>query len=168
MGALDKITLPHSFCFTLSQLFSKRDEPMKITSGRKLSVSSRQIEEMRRHVENCYPEEGCGILGGFKDRVEWVIPVTNMLHSSTRFQMDPQEQVDAYYKIEEQGGNLIGIYHSHPAGPQHPSDSDIRESATPEVIHIIWHPHDEDWSFQAFCIDPAEGYFLVEISVDRP
>lgn len=141
---------------------------MNIRSSRKLTISSKQIEEMRCHVEDCYPEEGCGILGGFNDRVEWVIPVTNMLHSATRFRMDPQEQVDAFFKIEEAGGKLIGIYHSHPSGPEIPSDSDVRASALPEAIHIIWNPLDEDWKFQAYWIDPAMGFVPVEISVHGP
>ncbi len=141
---------------------------MNISSSRNLSLSSVQIEQMQRHVEDCYPEEGCGILGGFDDRVEWVIPITNMLHSSTRFCMDPQEQVDAFFKIEEAGGKLIGIYHSHPTGPDFPSDSDIRASTLPEAVHIIWHPIDEEWNYHAYRIDPVVGYVAVGISVQGP
>ncbi len=141
---------------------------MKTKSSRKLTISSKQIEEMRRHVADCFPEEGCGILGGFNDRVEWVIPVTNMLHSATRFRMDPQEQVDAFFKIEEAGGKLIGIYHSHPSGPEIPSDSDVRASAWTEVVHVIWNPLNEDWKFQAYWIDPAMGFVPVGISVHGP
>ena len=141
---------------------------MNITSSRKLSLSSEQIEEMRRHIEDCYPEEGCGILGGYDDRVEWVIPVTNLLHSSTCFRMDPREQVDAYFKIEEAGGKLIGINHSHPSGPEFPSDSDVRASALPDAVHIIWYPLDENWTCQAYWIDPAVGFVSVEINVPGP
>jgi len=153
---------------SLSHYVSKRDESMILTPSRKLSVSSQQVEAMRRHVENCYPEEGCGILGGFDDRVEWVIPVTNRLHSSTRFEMDPQEQVDAFYKIEEAGGIVLGIFHSHPAGPEFPSDSDIRASTSLEAVHIIWYPLDEDWTFQAYWINPAVEFIPVEIIVHGP
>jgi proteasome lid subunit RPN8/RPN11 len=141
---------------------------MNISSSRNLSLSSAHIEQMQRHVEDCHPEEGCGILGGFNDRVEWVIPITNILHSSTRFRMDPQEQVDAFFKIEEAGGKLIGIYHSHPTGPEFPSDSDIRSSALPEAVHIIWHPLDEEWNYQAYRIDPVVGYIAVGISMHGP
>lgn len=140
---------------------------MKNKSSRKFTISSKQIEEMRRHVVDCYPEEGCGILGGFKDRVEWVIPVTNMLHSATRFRMDPQEQVDAFFKIEEAGGKLIGIYHSHPSGPEVPSDSDVRESPLPKAVHIIWHPLNVEWTFRAYWIESMVGFVPVEINILR-
>jgi len=133
-----------------------------------LSLSSEQIEEMQRHVEDCLPEEGCGILGGFADRVEWVIPITNMLHSSTRFQMDPREQIDAFFKIEDAGGKLIGIYHSHPNGPEFPSESDVRESAFPEAIHIIWHHLAEEWNYQVYRIDPVAGFVAVGIWLHTP
>ncbi len=158
----------YPFWIPLSRSVSERTESMNITSSRKLSISRRQIEEMRRHVADCYPEEGCGILGGFSDRVEWVIPVTNMLHSSTRFRMDPREQVDAFFKIEEAGGKIIGIYHSHPSGPENPSESDVRASALPEVVHIIWHPLDIDWTYQAYWIDSAMGFVPLKTSVHGP
>ncbi len=137
-------------------------------SSSNLSLSSEQIEEMQRHVEDCYPEEGCGILGGFSDRVAWVIPITNTLHSSTRFQMDPREQIDAFFKIEDAGGKLIGIYHSHPNGPEFPSESDVRESAFPEVVHIIWHLLEEEWDYQAYRIDPVVGFVAAGISLHKP
>ena len=137
-------------------------------SSSNLSLSSEQIEEMQRHVEDCYPEEGCGILGGFSDRVAWVIPITNMLHSLTRYQMDPREQIDAFFKIEDAGGKLIGIFHSHPNGPEFPSESDVRESAFPEAVHIIWHPLDEEWNYHVYRIDPIVGFVAVGISLHRP
>lgn len=137
-------------------------------SSSNLSLSSEHLEEMQRHVEDCFPEEGCGILGGFADRVAWVIPITNILHSSTRFQMDPREQIDAFFKIEDAGGKLIGIFHSHPNGPQFPSESDVRENAFPEAVHVIWHHLDEEWNYQAYRIDPVVGVVGVGIILHRP
>ncbi len=137
-------------------------------SSSNLSLSSEHLEEMQRHVEDCFPEEGCGILGGFTDRVAWVIPITNILHSSTRFQMDPREQIDAFFKIEDAGGKLIGIFHSHPNGPQFPSESDVRENAFPEAVHVIWHHLDEEWNYQAYRIDPVVGVVGVGIILHRP
>jgi proteasome lid subunit RPN8/RPN11 len=133
-----------------------------------LSLSSEQIEEMQRHVGDCYPQEGCGILGGFADRVAWVIPITNMLHSTTRFQMDPREQIEAFFKIEDAGGKLIGIFHSHPNGPEFPSKSDVRENAFPEAVHIIWNHLDEEWNYQAYRIDPVVGVVAVGINMHGP
>ena len=141
---------------------------MEKMSGRKLSVSHEQIQAMRRHVEDCFPQEGCGIIGGFKDCAEWVIPVTNVLHSSTRFRMDPREQIDAFYKIEEAGGDLIGIYHSHPAGPDIPSSEDIRSNSFPQAVHLIWYRHQEDWTFKAYWIDAQGKFNRVEIDVLKP
>jgi proteasome lid subunit RPN8/RPN11 len=137
-------------------------------SSSNLSLSSEQMEEMKRHIEDCYPEEGCGILGGFTDRVVWVFPITNMLHSTTRFQMDPREQIDAFFKIEDAGGKLIGIFHSHPNGPEFPSESDVRENAFPEAVHVIWHHIDEEWNYQAYRIDPVGGVVEVGIILHRP
>ena len=82
--------------------------------------------------------------------------------------MDPQEQIDAFFKIEEAGGKLIGIYHSHPNGPEFPSESDVRENVFPEAVHIIWHHLDEEWNYQAYRIDPAVELVHVDLSVHGP
>jgi proteasome lid subunit RPN8/RPN11 len=51
--------------------------------------------------------------------------------------MDPYEQLQAFEWIDSQELELIGIFHSHPAGPETVSATDIREAAY-EVVHLIW------------------------------
>ena len=51
--------------------------------------------------------------------------------------MDPVEQLRAFDWMETHGLDLLGIYHSHPAGPETASATDIAEAAYP-VVQIIW------------------------------
>jgi proteasome lid subunit RPN8/RPN11 len=69
---------------------------------------------MSADVESRAPQEACGLLAGKGDITLEVIPITNELHSTVRFRMDPIEQLRAFQLIDDQGLELVGIYHSHP------------------------------------------------------
>jgi proteasome lid subunit RPN8/RPN11 len=110
---------------------------------------------MRRHVARHAPEEACGLLAGIGSHVERVIGVPNSLHSPVRFRMEPRAQWRAFQRIEAEGLDLVGIYHSHPSGPDHPSPTDIAESMYP-VVSIIWYPADGAWTARGFSIESGK------------
>lgn len=121
----------------------------------RLSLSTDQYDEMLRHVQQEAPLEACGLLAGKKGRVERVISVQNQAQSPVRFVMDPYEQLQAFEWIDSQALDLLGIFHSHPAGPETASDTDIREAAY-EVVHVIWSRANQHWKMRGFWI--ADGY----------
>ncbi len=110
------------------------------------------LERMRVHLESCLPMEGCGLLAGRAGAVEEVIPVTNAAGSPVRFRMDPAEQLRAFDRMDAEGLDLIGIFHSHPAGPGKPSVTDIAEAAY-STVYIIWSHEGGDWQVAGFWID---------------
>jgi proteasome lid subunit RPN8/RPN11 len=79
-------------------------------------------------------------------------------HSPARFRMDPKEQLQAFNHMDEQGWELLAIYHSHPSGPPTPSATDIAEAAYPGVIHLIWSTFEEDWICKGFVIETSRVY----------
>ncbi len=83
------------------------------------------------------PLEACGLLAGRNGSVKKVLPVRNQAQSPVRFVMDPYEQLQAFEWIDSQELELVGIFHSHPAGPETVSATDIREAAY-EVVHLVW------------------------------
>src|SRR5512142_3196031 len=109
-----------------------------------LILSHAQIDEMIHHIEAHAPLEACGLLAGKNDRVEKVIFVRNQAQSPVRFVMDPYEQLEAFEWIESHALDLVGIFHSHPAGPETASPTDIAEAAY-EVVHIIWSRRNGTW-----------------------
>lgn len=104
---------------------------------------------MRAQVERESPLEACGLLAGREGRVQAVLPVTNRLASPSRFVMEPVEQLRAFQWIEDNDLELLGIYHSHPAGPRDLSETDIAEAAY-AVVHVIWSPLGGEWQPRAF------------------
>ena len=107
---------------------------------------------MLDHVHQHFPLEACGLLAGKHDQVEKVIPVHNQAQSPVRFVMEPYEQLQAFHSIDSDGLDLLGIFHSHPTGPETVSATDITEAAY-EVIHIIWSRTQGHWQARGFWIE---------------
>lgn len=117
-----------------------------------LLLSKRHWREMLDHVVQEVPLEACGLLAGKNERVQKVIVVRNQAQSPARFVMDPYEQLRAFDWIESNGLDLLGIFHSHPAGPAAASVTDIAEAAY-EVVHIIWSRGQNRWQARGFWIE---------------
>ena len=107
---------------------------------------------MRNHVDQQAPLEACGLLAGRRNQVEEIILVRNQAQSPVRFVMDPYEQLHAFQQIEANGQELLGIFHSHPAGPETASPADIAEAAY-EVVHVIWSRTPVAWRARGFWIE---------------
>jgi proteasome lid subunit RPN8/RPN11 len=121
-----------------------------------LTIRQEHWLEMRSDVENRFPNEACGLVGG-KDRCSVkVYPIKNILTSPTRFRLDPQQQLEAMLSMEELGLEMVAIYHSHPAGPSHPSIRDIAEAAYPDAANLIWYLDGEDWCCRGFTIKAGQ------------
>jgi proteasome lid subunit RPN8/RPN11 len=126
-----------------------------------LILSKRHWQEMLDHVERQLPLEACGLLAGTQDRVTDVILVQNKAQSPVRFVMDPYEQLKAFDWIESNGLELLGIFHSHPAGPATASATDIAEAAY-DVVHLIWSREQTHWQLRGFWIENGR---IVEASL---
>jgi len=116
-------------------------------------------------VEEHAPLEACGLLAGINGQVRNVLPVRNQAQSPVRFVMDPYEQLQAFEWIDSQGLELIGIFHSHPAGPEAVSATDIREAAY-EVVHVILSRTGGIWKMHGFWIEAGQA-LEVELSVEK-
>ncbi|MBN1966212.1 MAG: M67 family metallopeptidase [Anaerolineae bacterium] len=84
------------------------------------------------------PEEVCGVLGGAGRQAFVIRALRNVAaQPHVRYAVDPGEQIAAMLEFEARGWELVGIYHSHPRGPAHPSETDITESYYPGVVYFI-------------------------------
>ena len=120
-----------------------------------LNMRSVHWRAMRRHVSKQAPLEACGVLAGKGGSVEVVLEVRNAEQNPVRFRMDPREQYNAFDWIEANGLELVGIFHSHPSGPDTVSRTDIDEAAY-EVVHVLWFLSDLTWHARGFWIEAEE------------
>ena len=105
----------------------------------------RLTEEQMRFVvgktRDEYPFEACGLLFGHIEHgvaaVEKIVASNNLLKSSTRFQIDPEEFLGALNEAESENLDHVGFFHSHPASPE-PSMTDIEHMQLwPDSIWLI-------------------------------
>lgn len=120
-----------------------------------LSLTPGVWQAMRRQVSRLTPLEACGLLAGINRRVEMRIGIRNADQSPVRFHMEPLEQWRAFQRIESAGLELLGIYHSHPDGPDWPSPTDIAEAMYP-VVQIIWYRREGKWRARGFRIEAGK------------
>lgn len=118
-----------------------------------LHIARALWEQMRSHVAAEAPLEACGLLAGKGGQTQTAYQITNELACREHFRMQPNEQLNAFEEIEKAGLQLQAIYHSHPAGPPRPSETDLTEALYPGVIHLIWSPQNRVWNCSAFLLD---------------
>ncbi len=116
-----------------------------------LNLPKEQLQIMIDHAHAHAPLEACGLLAGVDSTVRKILLVQNQAHSAVRFVMNPIEQLNAFAWIESHGMDLLGIFHSHPSGPETVSSTDVAEAAY-AVVQIILARRDERWQARAFWI----------------
>lgn len=121
-----------------------------------LQLNLAHWQAMLAHVQSLAPEEACGLLAGTRQGesalVRAVYPVENSQHSPVRFHMEPAGQLAAFLDMEQAGQELVGIFHSHPGGPETPSPADLAEAYYPEAAYLIWFPAPAGWTCLAYQI----------------
>ena len=98
-------------------------------------------QAMIKHAREMAPVEDCGLVGGRiagdVKIVEKIFYLTNTEHSGEHFRLDPKEQFAAVKELREQGLQLLGNWHSHPASPPRPSEEDKRLAFDAEASYFI-------------------------------
>lgn len=119
----------------------------------KIIIPREIVDQIINHFGNLLPEEACGILAGFDGVVSVNYPISNQYHSPVKYFMEPLELYQALQDIDRRNLELIAIYHSHPNGPDRPSETDIKEFLYPGVATIIGYPKmDSGYRLKAFII----------------
>jgi proteasome lid subunit RPN8/RPN11 len=107
-----------------------------------LLLEPRHAAAIGRHGEADYPAEACGLIGGTiagdKKVAVHLVPLANQRTDAARnrYLIDPASFRRAEQKLERDGLEVIGVYHSHPDHPPAPSAFD-REHAWPWLSYVI-------------------------------
>jgi proteasome lid subunit RPN8/RPN11 len=110
-----------------------------------LKLNSHHLQLIQTHAESTYPEECCGILigqiqGDTKTLIEvlptensWgdeavdnfqTIETSNKTSKRNRFSIAPRVMFEVQKETRSRNLDIIGIFHSHPDNPAHPSEFD--------------------------------------------
>jgi proteasome lid subunit RPN8/RPN11 len=99
-------------------------------------LSEELADEIVQHCKAGTPNEACGILGSSDGEIVKVFRMSNASASPVRYSLDPQEQFAAYRKLEKEGWELGGVFHSHTRTEAYPSPTDVR-LASEDVPYVI-------------------------------
>ena len=125
-------------------------------------------DELIAHARAEAPREACGLLAGRNGGITRVIRCTNVHPTpTTRYVIDPREQLKAFRAIESAGEELAGIYHSHPVSQPYPSPTDRAEAHYPGVFYVLLSLRTGQAEVRAFTIDKEEFIREVTIAVER-
>ena len=102
-----------------------------------LELEKKYVDEMVAHALEDDPNECCGILAGHQGKGVTLYRMTNTEHSHYRYNMDPRELYMTYREIDDNGWELLAIYHSHTHSPAYPSATDVRMATWPEACYIL-------------------------------
>ena len=91
-----------------------------------LRIGREFTAEMIAHALEDDPNECCGILAGADETIAKLYRITNSSASPFRYQMDPQEHLQADLDSERNGWEVLAFYHSHTHSPAYPSQTDVR------------------------------------------
>jgi len=102
------------------------------------------LDQIREHGADAYPEEGCGFLLGTvtedgQNRVTAIRRAANRQSEwrTRRYQLTADDYREADAAAQEQGLDVVGIYHSHPDHPARPSETDLEEATFPGYTYVI-------------------------------
>jgi proteasome lid subunit RPN8/RPN11 len=84
-----------------------------------------------------HPNEACGLLAGTNGEATKLYRMTNAERSPVIYRMDPAEQLRVFNDIENQGLDLVAIYHSHTRSPAYPSATDVQLAYYPDAVYLI-------------------------------
>lgn len=105
-------------------------------------LEPRHVAAIRGHGEADYPAEACGLIGGTLEGDRKVavqlVPLANQRTDSARnrYLIDPESFRRSQEKLDRDGLEVIGVYHSHPDHAPSPSAFD-REHAWPWLSYVI-------------------------------
>lgn len=132
----------------------------------KLIITSQHYEQITEQARTGMPYEVCGLLGGVDAQIKAVFQTPNIHPDPARgYMVDGQSLIDTYEVLDQNGWDLIAIYHSHPPGQRtDPSPTDIEQAYYPDALYVIIVPdHDgENISVRAFAITNQ----VLEVSVE--
>ncbi len=109
-----------------------------------LKLSHAHYAALRRHGEETYPHECCGVLlGQTNDDGSRVVTSTARCGNTrtdspeNRYHIDPRELIRIQREGRERGEDIVGFYHSHPDHPAHWSKTDLAEAHWMGCSYVI-------------------------------
>lgn len=102
-----------------------------------LVLSPEQLADLVAHARGEFPNECCGLLAGRDGRVLRVYRGRNVDESPYTYRLDERQLLYFLREMDDEGLDIVGIYHSHTASEAVPSRTDVARAFYPEAVYVI-------------------------------
>lgn len=108
-----------------------------------LHITHELLDDIHRHGEEAYPEEGAGLMLGEEQDGQRTVTSLIFLDNAreegarhNRYLLTPEDMLRGEREAARRNASIVGIFHSHPDHPNRPSEFD-REWAIPWYSYLI-------------------------------
>lgn len=103
-----------------------------------MKLSQSQFDEIVEHSREEVPNECCGLVAGRDGVATHVHRTRNSEASPYRFVIHPNDQIRILDEIDQNGDQLLAIYHSHTKSEAYPSQTDVNMArGWPDPVWLI-------------------------------
>ncbi len=102
-----------------------------------LRISDDLYREMVEHGLREFPNEACGLLAGRDGVPVRFFAMRNLDASPVSYRLDPKEQLQVFDRMDEEGWELLGIFHTHTHSEAYPSETDLRLAFYPDAYYLV-------------------------------
>ncbi len=95
------------------------------------------FKEMVEHGLREFPNEACGLLAARDGVPISFLPMKNADASPVTYRLDPKEQLKVFDRMDAEGLELWGIFHTHTHSDAYPSETDQRLAFYPEARYLV-------------------------------
>ncbi len=115
-----------------------------------LSLNAAQRGAILAACIRALPNEGCGLLLGASDVVAEVVESPNVADSAKVYEIDPRVLLRAARRADEEGIDVLGVFHSHTHSEAYPSPTDVAQAPDPAWHYLIVSLRDSPAALRCF------------------
>ena len=102
-----------------------------------LEIERGFFDEMVEHGLAGFPNEACGLLAGKEGRPVKFFPMVNRDASPVTYRLEPKEHLRVFDEIDDEGWELLAIFHTHTHSEAYPSPTDRKQAFYPEAQYLV-------------------------------
>jgi proteasome lid subunit RPN8/RPN11 len=102
-----------------------------------LRIDDVLLKEMAEHGLREFPNEACGLLAGRDGEPVRFFAMKNLDASPVSYRLDPKEQLHVFDAMDDEGLDLLGIFHTHTHSEAYPSETDTKLAFYPDAYYLV-------------------------------